>query len=323
MKTTRLFALLLATLVSVCYSDRAWAGHFGSGANAFDIEWVTIGDPLNLPDTTGNPNPVGSVAQAFRIAKFEVSEQMIAKANAEGGLGITKDTRGPDKPATGISWNEAARFINWLNTSTGNAAAYKFEFQPGDPGYNANANAQLWSISDPGFDPSNLYRNSLARFFLPNTDEWYKAAYYDADNGVYYDYPTGSNTAPTGVGSGTAAGTAVYTQPFGNGPADVMVAGGLSPYGTMGQGGNVFELEESDFNLLNGPSTDARGLRGGYWSAGALNLSSANRLSSAPTNQQNFIGFRVAAVIPEPSSAVLIALAGLGFFLQRRTEAHI
>lgn len=318
MKTTRPFAFFLVTVLSIFLDHSAWAGTFGSGANSFVVDFVTIGDPLNAPDTSGNPNPVGSVAQTFRIGKYEVSEQMIDKANTLGGLGITKDNRGPDKPATGISWNEAARFINWLNTSTQNQPAYKFEFQPGDAGYNVNANAQEWGVGDLGYDPSNVYRNSQARFFLPSTDEWYKAAYYDAANSVYYDYPTGSNSAPTGVGSGTAAGTAVYTQPFGNGPADVTLAGGLSPYGTMGQGGNVFELEESDFNLTNAPTTDARGLRGGYWSSGVLNLSSANRLSSAPGNQQSFIGFRVAAVIPEPSTAVLIVCASLSFFLRRK-----
>lgn len=73
----------------------------------------------NLPDTTGNPDPAGSVPYAYRIGKFEISEQMVANANALGGVGITKDFRGPDKPATSISWNKAARFVNWLNTSTG------------------------------------------------------------------------------------------------------------------------------------------------------------------------------------------------------------
>lgn len=319
MKTNRLLTLLAAALVCICSTDRALGAMFGSGANSFEIEFVAIGDPGNPTDATGNPNPAGSVAKAFRMGKFEISEQMINKANALGGLGITINARGPDKPATSASWNEAARFVNWLNTSTGNPPAYKFAVQPGEVGYNANANADLWSVGDPGYDPNNLYRNSLARYFLPSADEWYKAAYYDPTSGVYYDYPAGSDIAPTGVGSGTAAGTAVYTQPFGNGPADIMLAGGLSPYGTMGQGGNVFELEETDFNLLNGPSTDARGLRGGYWSSGALNLLSTNRVSSAPGNQQNFIGFRVATV-PEPSALVLGVLAGLGLLSRRQAR---
>ena len=41
----------------------------------------------------------------------------------------------PAMPATGISWNEAARFVNWLNVSQGHPVAYKFHSQPGDPGY--------------------------------------------------------------------------------------------------------------------------------------------------------------------------------------------
>jgi hypothetical protein len=111
---------------------------------------------------------------------------MIDKANAEGGLGITKNTRGADKPATSVSWNQAARFVNWLNTSSGSTPAYKFAIQPGEAGYIQNTNIELWTISDAGYNPNNLYRNSLARYFLPSVDEWYKAAYYDPISGVYY-----------------------------------------------------------------------------------------------------------------------------------------
>ena len=159
------------------------------------------------------------------IGKYEISEDMINKANTLGGLLLTKDTRGADKPATSITWNEAARFVNWLNTSTGSPPAYKFAVQPGDAGYvaaTANANIVLWAVSDgPAINPNNLYRNSLATYFLPSVDEWYKAAYYDPTSGTYFDYPTGSNTAPTLVDNGTAAGTAVYNRPFGHGPADI------------------------------------------------------------------------------------------------------
>ena len=63
----------------------------------------------------------------------------------------------------------------------------------------ANANIQLWTVSDAGYNPNNLYRNSLARYFLPSVDEWYKAAYYDPTSGVYYNYPTGSDSVPDGI----------------------------------------------------------------------------------------------------------------------------
>ena len=72
------------------------------------------------------------------MGKYEISEQMINKANTLGGLFITKDTRGADKPASNMTWNEAARFVNWLNTSTGCPQAYKFAIQPGEAGYTAN-----------------------------------------------------------------------------------------------------------------------------------------------------------------------------------------
>jgi hypothetical protein len=136
--------------------DSASADIFGSGANTFDIEFVTIGNPGNLSDTTGSPNPAGSVQVTYRIGKFEISEQMIDKANALGTLGITKTTRGADKPATQVSWNEAARFVNWLNTSSGSAPAYKFAVQPGEAGYSPTAHIELWTVSDAGYDSNNL-----------------------------------------------------------------------------------------------------------------------------------------------------------------------
>jgi len=169
--------IVLAVTSIVSSSDSALADTFGSGASTFDIEFVAIGNPGNAADTTGNPNPAGKVDYAYRMGKFEISEQMIVKANTLGGLGITKDTRGPDKPATSVSHNEAARFINWLNTSSGSTPAYKFAVQPGQGGYNASANIELWTSGDAGYNPNNLYRNSLARYFLPSVDEWYKAAY--------------------------------------------------------------------------------------------------------------------------------------------------
>src|SRR5262245_15991232 len=98
------------------FSFVAYADTFGSGANAFDIEFVTIGNAGNIADTSGSPNPAGSVAYPYRIGKFEISGQMIDKANNLGGLEIPRETLvGPAKPAFGVTWNSAARFVNWLN----------------------------------------------------------------------------------------------------------------------------------------------------------------------------------------------------------------
>src|SRR3954452_1890831 len=303
MKTTVWLILFLATLLCISSADSAIGATlpFGSGANTFNIEFVPIGNPGNLPDTTGNLNPAGSVAKAFQMGQNEISEDMINKANTLGGLFLTKDTRGTDKPASNMTWNEAARFVNWLNTSSGFPKAYKFALNPGDAGYTANAQANQniveWAVSDPGFDANNHYRNSLAAFWLPSADEWYKAAYYDPTTGTYFDYATGSNTAPANVDNGTAAGTAVYERPSQQGPADITDAGGLSPYGTMAQDGNVFEWTESDLTQPNGPVTDNRILRGGYWGSIAGHLTSSTLFNTAPTVGDSIRGFRVATSV--------------------------
>ncbi len=315
-----LFGLLASAslTMTLCCVSTSHADMFGNGANTFAIEFVPIGNPGNVADTTGKPNPAGSVAYAYRMGKFEISRDMITKANNEGGLGITMNsmgfvTGGPrdEMPATGVSWFEAAQFVNWLNDQKGASPAYKFN----------GSTFELWQSGDTGYNTANPFRNSQAFYFLPSADEWYKAAYYDPTAGVYYDYPTGSDTAPTAVPSGTMANTAVYGQPFEQGPADITLAGGLSPYGTMGQGGNVWEWEETEFDLVNDSSSSARGLRGGNWIFGSESLRSSLRSSSNPRDEGNSFGFRVASTaVPEPTSLSIAALGlvGLAAFASRR-----
>ena len=295
---------------------------FGSGANQFNMEFVPIGNPGNAADITGSPNPAGAVGYEYGIGKFEVSEDMINKFNASQSLQITMDSRGTNKPATSVSWNEAARFVNWLNTSTGGFAAYKFTTS------GVNDDIALWTAADTlDYQAANPYRSKRATYVLPSYNEWYKAAYYDPSNSTYYDFPTGSNTAPTAVSSGTGSGEAVYGQTFVQGPADVDQSGGLSPYGVMGLGGNVFEWEESSFDLANSSGSSVRGNRGGYWFNNSSALSSSSRVSGSPSFEGvlGLLGFRVASLsssappaVPEPSMMVIGTLFGLGGLLAKR-----
>jgi hypothetical protein len=57
-------------------------------------------------------------------------------------------------------------------------------------------NIGLWTPSDTGYDPTNLYRNNLARYSLPSVDEWYKAAYYDPTSSVYYNLQLAATVFP-------------------------------------------------------------------------------------------------------------------------------
>ncbi|MCP5533162.1 MAG: SUMF1/EgtB/PvdO family nonheme iron enzyme [Akkermansiaceae bacterium] len=307
------------------------ADTFGSGGNAFSIDFVTVGDPGNADDsgTTGSYySSYGGVSYTFRMGTYEVSRDIIAKANAGGNLGITLADMTAfggnvaTDPATGVSWNEAARFVNWLNTSQGYSAAYKFALQPGDVGYSSNANLLLWDSGDAGYDANNLYRNSNAYYFLPSEDEWYKAAYYSGSGTTYYDYATGSDTTPTAVASGTVADSAVYNQVFSVGPADTDNAGDLSYYGTMGQNGNVQELIESALAAPNDSPTENRVIRGGYWNGAEANLRSSTRISAPTTNESANVGFRIASVVPEPSIGILGLLGSTCLLLKRRRIAE-
>jgi alpha-tubulin suppressor-like RCC1 family protein/formylglycine-generating enzyme required for sulfatase activity len=281
---------LLASLLPSVYAQTTTRG-FGSGTNQFTMDFVTIGNPNNPADTTGTPNPVGSVAYTYNLGKYEVSREQIDKANTAGGLGITMSDmssyggNGVNKPATGVTWHEAAKFVNWLNTSTGGTAAYKF----------VSGTLQPWSPTDAGYNASNLFRNSQAKYVIASRDEWYKGA-YGSPNGTWYNYPTGSDSRPSAVASGAAANTAVYDGQ--TGPADINNAGGLSAYGTMGQGGNVWEWNETAHDGVYNTVGESLEMRGGSWDIGSdyLPASYRNYYVDPAIDGNNSYGFRVAVV---------------------------
>ena len=273
----------------------------------FTMDFVDIRGGSNADDTA-----YGAVAYDYRMSTHEVSGAMIDAYNANsGGPAITRSLAWTaSEPAANVSWNEAARFVNWLNVSSGYSPAYKFD----SGSILGNDNIALWVPGDVGYDASNPFRNGRAVYVLPSEDEWYRAAYFDPAAGVYWDYATGSDSAPTPVSGGTAAGTAVYDgQPW----ADITDAGGLSPFGTMGQNGNVEEWIESSFTAPNDSPDELRVYRGGsWWTGDSVNLLSALRSGGSPSVGSNTIGFRVASV-PEPSGMLLILVGGLCRVLRR------
>jgi hypothetical protein len=291
--------------------------NFGTGANQFSIDFVSIGNAGNSSyngiDFVGKSYSAGAVSYSFYLGKFEISRDVMIKASLSGATGYnladmtSQGGNGLNRPATGISWTEAARFVNWLNTSSGYQSAYKFD---------SNGNLQLWTASDSGYNPNNLFRNSLAKFVIPNADEWFKGA-YNSTSGQWFKYTTGSNTAPTSVFNGTSAGTAVYLKGANNGPADIDKAGGLSPWGTMGQGGNVGEWIETASDGLNDDPNESRIWRGGTWFDADYYLDRDHYYGFTPEITNTPFGLRV-AMVPEPSVISLLALGGLALAINKR-----
>ncbi len=302
-----LFVAALFAAVTLSIQPSAQADTFGTSGNEFTIDFVNIGNAGNAADT----NTYGAVPYEYRMGIYEISQDAITKATASGMANVTAGAWTGNQPAATISWYEAAAFVNWLNTSTGKQAAYNLTFS-GSWSMTLWSSGQAWTAGG-----ENLYRNKNAFYFLPSENEWYKAAYYNPGGSNYFLYPTASSTAPTPVGSGTNVGTAVY-----NGgaavPAIVDSAGGLSPYGTMGQGGNVWEWNESAVDGTNSSSSESRVFRGGYWGDTERDLRSSAQIGVGPELEGDFLGFRVASV-PEPSTYALLLMTGAGaLWLARR-----
>ena len=316
----RILFFFLLTGAHFAFLSSGWCDVFGTGNNAFEIEFVTIGAPGNVADTSGVPNPVGAVPYNYRIAKYEISEEIISKANAVTAgdpfpLGIVTNQRGPNKPATNVSWIEAVRFVNWLNISSGYQPAYKFIDLANAPPPNRQLHGfAMWEPGDPGYDPDNLYRNQLARYFLPSMDEWYKAAYFNSDDATYSQFANWQNSPPAAVASGTQPNTVVYDQLASTQPADIDNAGSLSPSGIMALGGNVDEWQETESDNVNDDILAQRSFRGGYWDSGIDDISSQSigAASPLPGARHSFLGFRVASV-PEPRSCTLLLCSVAAF----------
>jgi len=285
----------------------AQADTFGTSGNEFTIDFVNIGNAGNAADTT----TYGAVPYDYRVGKYEITQDAITKATASGMSHVTAGPWTGNQPAATINWYEAAAFVNFLNTNSAKTAAYDLAWDGSAWSMNLWSSGQAWTVGG-----TNLYRNKDAFYFLPNENEWYKAAYYNAGGTNYFLYPTASSSVPTAVASGTNAETVVYNNVAAV-PAIVDSAGGLSLYGTMGQGGNVFEWNESALDGTNSSSSENRAIRGGEWANAAGPLRSSSRYNSDPTTEQNLIGFRVASV-PEPSTAVLVLMAGGAWLLRKR-----
>ena len=279
--------------LSVASAQHTNAVTFGSGANQFTLDFTTIGN------TNNNADPItgyGFVPYSFAMGTYTISQNQLQAAEKASGKDFGGGKSISDQPAVNVTWFQAAAFVNWLNESQGYAPAYNLSYS------NGSYSMTLWK-EDRAFTNggTNFYRNRDCVFFLPNENEWYKSAYYDPKKndgrGGYWQYPVGISYSPIAIASGTKAGTAVYDK-VATTPAPVYTAGGFSPLGTMGQGGNVWQWIENTSSYKQRYPNDWRGLRGGAWDSPHDDL-----LSTCSPNVQvgnlsdDHCGFRVARIL--------------------------
>jgi formylglycine-generating enzyme len=314
---TRLFTSIVALFFAaftLIIQPSAQADTFGTSGNEFTIDFVNIGNTDNAADTTS----YGAVPYEYRASTHEISQDAITKATASGMADVRAGAWTGNQPAADISWYEAAAFVNFLNTNSAKTAAYDLSWNGTDWSMSLWSSEQAWTAGG-----TNLYRNKNAYYFLPSENEWYKAAYYNAAGSNHFLYPTASSSVPTAVASGTTAGSAVYNG-VASVPAIVDSAGGLSPYGTMGQGGNVFEWTESAFDGTNSSASEVRAYRSGSWYNTEDFLRSSSRGNFDPRAENGHFGFRVASV-PEPSTYALLLMTAAGalWFTRKRRPIKV
>jgi formylglycine-generating enzyme required for sulfatase activity len=301
-------------------------------AAGIEIETVLIGDPGNAADTrpmSDGTGGHGDVGYEFRIGKYEITNNEYveflraiaadsdpheiyepALGNTYFG-GITR-SGGPtnftyavkanmgNKPVTHITLTSAMRFANWLHNG-----------QPSGGQTAGTTEGGAYTLGGSGLP----LRNPAATWFIPSSDEWHKAAYYDPRDvaaggpaGHYWSYSTRTFTAPTaatanGVGdiSNSGANVANYNSnanwngsaPFGN--VTTVGSAGLSSasyYGTFDQAGNVGEW--SDTPAV--PGSPYRTARGGAFNDSATFLSATYRNWCLGC----YTGLRIASVLDPP-----------------------
>jgi formylglycine-generating enzyme required for sulfatase activity len=283
---------------------------FALSAHAVEIDWVTVGDPGNVPDTDPylHPSicgpdwdqPCGSVPYAYRIGKYEVTNAQYAeflnavaatdthllynpfmdsysinRSGSSGSYSYSTVAGRENLPVIFVGFNDTVRFANWLHN--GQPIGEQDATTTEDGAYTFS---DWWTVGA---------RNPGATIFLPSEDEWYKAAYYDAASMRYFDYPTGSDTPPTCALPGAMANTANCDYAVGLPTGVGSYTGSPSPYGTFDQGGNVWEWNET---IINGSD---RGLRGGaFWDTTDWIAAWRRNYISTGTEVVS-VGFRVAS----------------------------
>jgi len=317
-----------------------------------NIETVPVSDVGNANDpATGDV--YGGVNYPYSIGKYEVTVGQyaaflnavamtdtyglyayggypnIARRGTSGSYSYSSVLGSSNLPVEIARWGDAARFANWLHNGQPTGAQNANTTEDGAYTLNgATSSEALYAIT----------RNANAQWFLPSENEWYKAAYYqpaaqggDSDN--YWNYPMRTNSEPysdqppgvtpdntrvgnfykdDGMTNGYDDGFAVTGSTVGRNGVNYLTGVGaylFSPsyYGTFDQGGNVWEWNEAQYSALY------RGVRGGSVVTDVKSLSASYSAIAVAGDPHLYVGFRVATVVPEPSTALLVGIAAVAF----------
>ena len=294
------------------------------------MEFVVVGDPGNQNDPIYG---FGYVPYIYEIGKYEITNEeyaeflnAVAKFNdpyllysssmskglfggidrfgQEGSFIYCSKTNYEKRPIVYISWYDLARMANWyhygkpctgrseLGTTEGTnrQGAYDTRYFPKNHQDLVN------------YDKLPFGRNKKALYWIPNEDEWYKAAHYDPTREgqrKYWNFPVRTDELPNNMAPpGDQHSVNFFKDTFSIGKPDFLTNVGeyvyaSSYYGTYDQGGNVWEWLEN-WRLKDRGSEKVRGVRGGSATYTEIGLHAYNTDPGNPAHEKFIWGGRLA-----------------------------
>lgn len=267
---------------------------------------VTIGQYCEFLNAVAAADPYGLYDPAMGGV---LNSAGISRSGSSGSYTYAPINNAGDssqRPITYINWFDAARFANWMANGQPSGAADQSTTENG--AYNLAGATTGAAVARNRINPN---RGGEPTFYLPTENQWYKAAYYsprlNRNKGGYYRYATSSNTAP-GNQVGNTSNMANYIDDY-NGTYFYSVpqtryidlgqnylfdtgaySASTSYYGTFDQSGAVY-----NWNDLDGTASPSRGLRGGFFFAGAASIQSVTFAQVNATREGADTGFRLAS----------------------------
>jgi formylglycine-generating enzyme required for sulfatase activity len=154
---------------------------------------------LNAVANSGSPALIQTSVWPFQRLMQDSNRGGIIVNGFSPNMSYSVKTNFADKPVNYVTWYNAARYINWLHNGKPNSSTLSL---------NSTENGVYYLNFENNVTTIPTIINNKNTYWLPDRNEWYKAAYYTLDkNGSgsgYWLYATQYDTAPDSIVSNSS-----------------------------------------------------------------------------------------------------------------------